>query len=41
MDKSKKIGVVFIDFKRAFETIYRAVLLNNLRGYGIQGRVTV
>lgn len=39
MDKSEMIGVVFIDFKRAFETVNRAVLIRKLREYGIGGGV--
>lgn len=37
LDNSKVIGVVFLDFKRAFETINRTVLAKKLKRYGISG----
>lgn len=39
MDKGEMIGVVFIDFKRAFETINRNTLMDKLLQYGIGGKV--
>lgn len=35
LDKSEMIGVVFLDFKRAFETVNRNLLLRKLNNYGI------
>lgn len=35
IDKNEKVGVVFIDFKRAFETIDRKELIKKLKMYGI------
>ena len=35
--KKSKIIAVFLDFKRAFETIERYILLNKLHKYGITG----
>lgn len=37
-DKNKKIMPLFLDFKRAFETIDRNILLEKLAKYGIQGK---
>lgn len=39
LDKSEIIGVVFIDFSRAFETIDRNIMINKLNMYGIKGKV--
>lgn len=39
MDNGKYIVAVFIDLKRAFETIDRSILLNKLEKIGIGGRV--
>lgn len=39
LDKSEMIGVMFVDFKRAFETVSRKILLKKLRSYGIGGQV--
>lgn len=33
------IGVMFVDFKRAFETVSKKFLLKKLRSYGIGGQV--
>lgn len=38
-DKKEKIGVVFLDFKRAFETIDRVKLILKLSKYGIKNNV--
>lgn len=37
IEKNKKIIAIFLDFKRAFETIDRELLLDKLHNYGIQG----
>ncbi|XP_046743250.1 uncharacterized protein LOC124409579 [Diprion similis] len=37
LDRSKLIGVIFLDLKRAFETINRRLLLQKLANYGIMG----
>ncbi|XP_046750591.1 uncharacterized protein LOC124413848 [Diprion similis] len=37
LDRSKMIGVIFLDLKRAFETINRRLLLQKLANYGIMG----
>lgn len=39
MDNSEVIGVVFLDFKRAFESVNRNLLLRKLKKYGITGKV--
>ena len=38
MDKKESIVAVFLDLKRAFETISRPLLLSTLRRFGIVGR---
>ncbi|XP_046750156.1 uncharacterized protein LOC124413536 [Diprion similis] len=38
-DKNEKVGVVFLDFKRAFETVDRQRLLIKMEKYGIKGMV--
>ena len=38
MDRRESIVAVFLDLKRAFETIYRPLLLCTLRRFGIVGR---
>jgi CRISPR/Cas system-associated endonuclease Cas3-HD len=38
MDKNKYVIAVFLDFKRAFETIDRQILLNKLEKIGVKGR---
>ena len=37
IEKNKKVIAIFLDFKRAFETIDRGILLQKLYNYGIQG----
>lgn len=37
MEKNNKIMAIFLDFKRAFETIDRDILIQKLYMYGIQG----
>ena len=37
MSKNTKIIAIFLDFKRAFETIERKILLKKLQKYGIKG----
>lgn len=39
IEKNKIVLAVFLDLKRAFETIDRNILLNRLREYGVSGRV--
>lgn len=39
IDKDQYVAALFIDFKRAFETISRTTLLNKLNYYGIKGVV--
>lgn len=39
LDDDKCIVAVFLDLKRAFETVDRGILLNKLEGFGIKGRV--
>lgn len=39
MDNSEMIGVVFLDFERAFETVNRNLLMRKLNKYGITGKV--
>lgn len=38
IDKKHKIIAVFLDFKRAFETVDRGILISKLSKYGIQGK---
>lgn len=35
LDEGKVVGVIFLDFKRAFETINREILIKKLQSYGI------
>jgi hypothetical protein len=39
LDRNKCIAAVFVDFKRAFETVDRQILLRKLEAYGIKGKV--
>lgn len=39
LDTGQYIGVVYIDFARAFETINREILINKLSNLGIKGKV--
>lgn len=39
LDKGNKIIVVFLDLKRAFETVSRPILLKKLDKYGVKGQV--
>lgn len=39
ISERKYVGVIFIDYKRAFETIDRNLLINKLFLYGIRGKV--
>lgn len=35
MDNSEMVGIVFLDFKRAFETLNRKLLLKKLDKHGV------
>ena len=37
LDNSELVGVVFIDLKKAFDTVYHSILCNKLRHYGVFG----
>lgn len=39
LKKSGKVYVCFVDFKKAFDTVDRAVLWNVLRNYGVDGKM--
>ena len=39
LDNSKLIGVVFLDFQRAFETVSREIMIRKMEKYGIIGHV--
>lgn len=38
IERNKKIMAIFLDFKRAFETIDREIMIHKLYMYGIQGK---
>lgn len=38
LDKRKKVGAIFIDKKKAFETVDRNILLKKMNAYGIKGK---
>ena len=39
LDTGKYIVGVFLDLKKAFDTVYHSILLNKLEKYGIQGNI--
>lgn len=39
IEEKKSIIVLFLDLKRAFETISRPIMLNTLRRYGVAGKI--
>ena len=39
IDNGKKIGVLFIDFKKAFDSVDHTILLNKTQGKGLAGEL--
>lgn len=39
IDTGKKVGIIFLDLKRAFETVDRSMLIEKMYKYGIKGDV--
>jgi sarcosine oxidase/L-pipecolate oxidase len=37
LDKNQVVGIVFVDFRKAFDSISHSVLLQKLQGLGISG----
>jgi len=39
MDRTSQVDMIFIDFRKAFDTVPHCRLLNKLFHYGIQGKL--